>query len=80
MRWVIEILALISISLILISVIILPWPANIIITGMLVAAIAADSVYSWRVKKQEQDASPLDPDHGIPPDTSVKNTKQDSPY
>jgi hypothetical protein len=68
MRRIIEILALISIAVILISTATLPWPANIIITGMLVAAIAVDSLHAWRAKNHEHDTSCPESDPDTPTD------------
>ena len=80
MRRVVEILALISIAVILISVALLPWPANIIIGGMLVAAIVVDSFYSWQAKKRQQETSLSDPKLDTPPEPVIKSTNIDFPY
>ena len=80
MRRVLEILALLAIILILFSVAILPWPANIVIGGMLVAAIIVDSVYAWRARKRQQESGPTDSNQEIPPDSVAKSPYIDFPY
>ena len=80
MRKVLEILALLAFALILVSVAILPWPANIIIGGMLVAAIVVDSVYAWRARKSRQETGSVESNQSIPTDSVAKSPYIDFPY
>jgi len=68
MRRVVEILAILSIILIILSMVItLPWPANIIIGIMLLSALVVDLIDARKAKKRQQDINQPD----IPEDSPL---------
>ncbi|MBA7616031.1 hypothetical protein ES703_23322 [subsurface metagenome] len=56
----IEIIAIIIIILFIISIFTMPWPANIIIGGMVLLSFVVIVIHGWRTRKKEQDTGQTD--------------------
>ena len=60
MRRVVEILAILAIMLLILSIVTMPWPANIGIGFLLLVTFVVIFIYDRRAKKREQDARRFD--------------------